>query len=1402
MIVTKRNPGALPVWRLLGIGALILALAITSTGIVAAFDRDPAKEFGNSLYRANNHEPRGLWSDWTTMWVADDYDDKLYAYDLEDKTRVPAKDFNGLRAAGNHDPAGIWSDGATLWVADIEDDKIYAYLTGSRAWNPSQDFDTLQAAGNEDPAGIWSDGAMLWVADIEDDKLYAYNLATKARVPGMDFDTLFAAGNRDPRGIWSDGTTMWVADNVDDKLYAYDLATKARAPAKEFETLQNAGNRAPTGIWSDGATMWVADYEVGDRYREDGIYAYDMPEGTTPVESTDPVADPAAFDRDPAKEFELDCRGYARNNCDPRGLWSDWTTMWVADASDASDDKLYAYDLEDKTRVPAKDFDSLKAAGNEDPAGIWSNGATIWVVDRVDDELYAYLTGSRAWNPSQDFDTLQAAGNREPAGVWSDGATLWVADADDGKIFAYDLATKARVPSRDFDTLTAARNTDPRGIWSDGATMWVADNVDDKLYAYDLATKARVPAKEFETLFAAHNRDPRGIWSDGATMWVADNGSNKLYAYDMPEGTAPVEPTDPVADPGAFDRDPSAEFSLYSAGNLYPRGSWSDGTTMWVADYGDDKLYAYDLVTKAHVPAKDFNGLKAAGNEDPAGIWSDGATMWVVDDVDDKIYAYLTGSRAWNPSQDFDTLRAPGNREPAGIWSDGATMWVADTGDDELYAYDLATKVRVPAKEFETLTAARNRAPRGIWSDGTTMWVADYVEDKLYAYDLATKVRVPAKEFETLRSAGNNAPTGIWSDGTTMWVANYTYYSNGRTFAYDMPEGTAHVEPTGPVADPAAFDRDPAKEFGRNHRPRGLWSDGMTMWVAGDSDDKLYAYNLEDKMRDEDQDFDGLKAAGNEDPAGIWSDGATIWVADWADDKIYAYLIGSRVRNPSQDFDTLRAAGNREPAGIWSDGATMWVADVDDDKLYAYDLATKARVPGMDFDTLFAARNRDPRGIWSDGMTMWVADGTTIRMEDTGDDKIYAYDLDTKVRVPAKEFETLRSAGNLNPTGIWSDGTTMWVGDYLVGYRQDGIYAYNMPPNLPEVPPGVATIGSVSAGAGSLTVSWSAPSGDASGITAYDLRYIRTDADETADANWTVEEDVWTAGSGSLQYTLTGLNEGTQYDLQVRAVNSAGNGPWSATAIGTTPEASSATRSFSPTSVAPDGEVEVTVTVANYGPVGAVTETLPAGFSYGSSSLSDAQVQVTGQEVSFTLLAETSFTYTVTASSQEGSYPFSGVLTNSDRVEVPVGGALSITVGTELSVTLTRTATAPVRLGTPVTVTATFSAPVSGFTVDDIGVANGAVGNFTGSGAVYTFDVTPNAIGEVTVDITADAATDAGGNGNTAASQLSLGIPHDDDGDGAIGKSEVITAINDYLFGDGSLGKSHVINLINLYLFG
>ena len=91
----------------------------------------------------------------------------------------------------------------------------------------------------------------------------------------------------------------------------------------------------------------------------------------------------------------------------------------------------------------------------------------------------------------------------------------------------------------------------------------------------------------------------------------------------------------------------------------------------------------------------------------------------------------------------------------------------------------------------------------------------------------------------------------------------------------------------------------------------------------------------------------------------------------------------------------------------------------------------------------------------------------------------------------------------------------------------------------------------------------------------------------------------------------------------------------------------SVSRSIDPPTVVPDGEVTVTITAESFGLGGSLTETLPAGFTYEGSSLDDFQVQSTGQDVTFTLLSnDNSFTYTVTASSMEGSYSFSGTLTD------------------------------------------------------------------------------------------------------------------------------------------------------------
>ncbi len=95
--------------------------------------------------------------------------------------------------------------------------------------------------------------------------------------------------------------------------------------------------------------------------------------------------------------------------------------------------------------------------------------------------------------------------------------------------------------------------------------------------------------------------------------------------------------------------------------------------------------------------------------------------------------------------------------------------------------------------------------------------------------------------------------------------------------------------------------------------------------------------------------------------------------------------------------------------------------------------------------------------------------------------------------------------------------------------------------------PAAPTVDAVHAGDEALTAVWTAPSG-VTGITAYDLRWILTSANETVDSNWTVVQDVWS--DGPLHYLLIGLSNSSSYDIEVRAVTDT-DGTWSATTAAT-----------------------------------------------------------------------------------------------------------------------------------------------------------------------------------------------------------------------------------------------------------
>jgi PGF-pre-PGF domain-containing protein len=99
--------------------------------------------------------------------------------------------------------------------------------------------------------------------------------------------------------------------------------------------------------------------------------------------------------------------------------------------------------------------------------------------------------------------------------------------------------------------------------------------------------------------------------------------------------------------------------------------------------------------------------------------------------------------------------------------------------------------------------------------------------------------------------------------------------------------------------------------------------------------------------------------------------------------------------------------------------------------------------------------------------------------------------------------------------------------------------------------------------------------------------------------------------------------------------------------------AGSAGRTF-PTSVSPGQEFQVTGNVANYGAAGQVIEKLPDGFTFVSSTLPERAVTVNGSEVSFLLINQESFSYTLKAPTSTGTYKIVGLLRDINKAECPV----------------------------------------------------------------------------------------------------------------------------------------------------
>ena len=140
---------------------------------------------------------------------------------------------------------------------------------------------------------------------------------------------------------------------------------------------------------------------------------------------------------------------------------------------------------------------------------------------------------------------------------------------------------------------------------------------------------------------------------------------------------------------------------------------WSDGTTVWAANVGGVNVggvvAAYALEGGLPDTGKDLSStLSAAGNEAPTGIWSDGTTVWLADYYGQKVYAYRLSDGARLRDKEFSLLDASQAVSPVGIWSDGETLLVNSWSEGKVYAFRLSDGERSIFQYEMSLKAGRD----------------------------------------------------------------------------------------------------------------------------------------------------------------------------------------------------------------------------------------------------------------------------------------------------------------------------------------------------------------------------------------------------------------------------------------------------------------------------------------------------------------------------------------------------------------------------------------------------------------------------------------------------------------------------------------------------------------------
>jgi uncharacterized protein (TIGR03437 family) len=307
------------------------------------------------------------------------------------------------------------------------------------------------------------------------------------------------------------------------------------------------------------------------------------------------------------------------------------------------------------------------------------------------------------------------SGFHTPTSAASDGVHLAVADTDNNRVLLwnhipaqgsssspmYNQPADIVLGQPDFthnvpaSPPTAKSMRGPNGVWFQNGKLFVADTQNNRVLIYNSIPTASgaaadivigqpnftTPISETQVIPtpAANNLlSPVSVTSDGQHMFVSDLGDNRVLIWNSIPTTNQAPADVVIGQP---------DFASYSDNNApalcnsygtdvnnnpifptrcgktlsFPRFALSDGTRLFIADGGNDRVLIYNTIPRNNFPVPDIYlgasdeftdnpGSNADQFQTPSSLAWDGANLYVADSFNRRVVAYSPADQALPPS--------------------------------------------------------------------------------------------------------------------------------------------------------------------------------------------------------------------------------------------------------------------------------------------------------------------------------------------------------------------------------------------------------------------------------------------------------------------------------------------------------------------------------------------------------------------------------------------------------------------------------------------------------------------------------------------------------------------------------------------------------------------------------